>query len=1113
MSDYVELHLHDHYSALDGLNTPEEYMKRASEIGMTHLAQTNHGTLAGHREFQLAAQKANIVPILGLEGYISETDRFDRRTTAKRQDGTNVYNHIILLSQDETGLKNLNKLSELAWSEGFYNKPRFDFELLEAYSDGLIILSGCLSGLLAKAILNGDTDKAIEHAKHLDRIAPGRFYIELQGHNPPELNHALIEIADRLHIPIVATSDCHYARKEDLWIEEALLILSTKPKPISSRELDFDKSQKMDFLDRYNYLYPERRMTFQDFDLFLHKASEHRDAFAKQGIDREDLYENTVKIAHSIGDYPYHKGLDLLPLPQGADPSEILWKKIREGMERRGVSGIKKYEDRAKYEFDILDGKGFSAYMIHVADAVDWAKRKGIRVGPGRGSGAGSLVCYALNITDVDPMPHGLIFERFIDIDRSDFPDVDLDFEDKRRDEVKEYMRRRHKNVASIATFTYFRDKNVIKDAARVFRVPMSEVNKATKNVNAPPDHDFFDVFKESPQGKEFSEKYPEVMSLAGELRGRIRGGGMHAAGIVMSKNELSDVAPIETASNKQDKQAPRIPLLAVDMEQAADIGLIKFDFLGLKTLSVIDDTIELVKKRKNIDIRLAEINLEDQAVYRMLSSGQTKGVFQCEASPYTKLLMRMKVSSFDELAVSNALIRPGAMNVFGDSYLRRKSGKEKSTSIHPDVDKYLEDTFFLPIYQEQSMRLVSDLAGMGMSTANKVRKITAKKQDVKLLAEYKDKFIDGATPKVGREAAEFLWGSIEETASYAFNKSHAVAYSLVSYWTAWLKHYYPKEFMVSILNNEGDKDSMTDYLIETKRLGMKILLPHVNKSKSDFTIEGNDIRMGLSNIKFVSTLRAAKLVDQAPYESYAELEAWVGTSGNGLNAQVLTGLNAIGAAKFDDNPLHGNERKNFYEYLGIPEFDLGSVPDVIRTQLTPFHAEKTDENEDVVEYDEDGVYLVRGIVRSIKQGDGWARIDVLDHTGSAGIFTGEDDEFETGKIYIMLVSNNRVARYCLDTDVTENKNNPFVKYLWELDYPDMPKGMYKVVSFRPRKTKKGTDMAYMILADHAKNLTPVLVFDSIFKKAQKMCKEDAVLTLDLERMRDGALTLRNVLG
>jgi DNA polymerase-3 subunit alpha len=1096
--NYTELHLHDHYSALDGLNTPQEYMKRAAELGMTHLAQTNHGTLAGHREFQEAAQSAGIVPILGVEAYISETDRFDKRAKASRKDGTSVYNHIILLAGNENGLRNLNKLNEIGWAEGFYHKPRIDFDALEEYNDDLIILSGCLNSVLCKALEANDMDKAMAYADRLNRMAKGRFYIELQGHNPVETNHGLLLIADTLGIPIVATSDCHYARKEDLWIEEAMLILSTNPKV--NNDFDYSKSQKMDILDRFNYLYPDRTMTFSEIELYLHNMEDHLGAFKAQGIDRPDLFSNTMKVAESIGEYPYYKGLDLLPQPKNADPDILLETQAWEGLKSRGLEKKPEYRERLREELDIIKAKNFSTYFLIVADMVQWAKGEGIMVGPGRGSGAGSLLNYSLRITDVDPIKYGLLFFRFIDPERPDYPDIDLDFADKRRGEVKEYLRRKYGHVASIATFTFFRDKGVIKDAARVFRVPFSEVNRALKAVDAPPALDYFDVFVESPQGKEFNDKYPEVIKLAGELRGRIRGGGMHAAGVVLSKEPLANYMPIETATNTQDKNAPRIPLIALDMNQVADIGGIKMDALGLKTLSVMEDAVKLIETRYDRKVNLHDLDLEDPKVFAMLSEGHTKGVFQCEATPYTNLLIKMKVSSFSDLAVSNALIRPGAMNVFGDSYLARKAGKEKAERIHPDLDKHLEDTFYLPIYQEQSMRLVSDLADLGMSMANKVRKITAKKQDVTLLAEYKDLFVNGCEPKIGETKSEWLWHSIEETASYAFNKSHAVAYSMLSYYTAWLKCYYPREFMVAILNNEGDKDAITDYLIECKRLGIRVLLPHVNKSGVDFQIEGTDaIRFGLSNIKFLSGITAAKLLDKAPYKDYAELYANVMEKGNGLSTRALQGMNAVGAAAFPDNERTGKERENFYEFLRIPAFNTGAIPPKIRAQFT-----------DLIDYDEGGCYIVSGMVKNVKRGTGWARAEIVDETGTAGIFTEENTLIEPGSLYIFMVADNRITRFCTVTDVIEFNKSTFVDFLYTESYPDIPEPMVKVVAFKTVTTKAGKKMARMVVCNENKELRSVLVMPQDFMKAYTQCKEGRVVDIEYGYMKDGTEIFRN---
>jgi DNA polymerase-3 subunit alpha len=507
-----------------------------------------------------------------------------------------------------------------------------------------------------------------------------------------------------------------------------------------------------------------------------------------------------------------------------------------------------------------------------------------------------------------------------------------------------------------------------------------------------------------------------------------------------------------------------------------------------------------MIHDRYGRRIDLLSLPLDDRNVYQMLSDGHTKGVFQCEAVPYTNLLIKMQVDSFDDLSVSNALIRPGAMNVFGDSYLARKAGKESSVKIHPDLDKYLEDTFYLPIYQEQSMRLVSDLADMGMSTANKVRKVTAKKQDVTLLAEYKDAFIAGAEPKIGFEKAEWLWHSIEETASYAFNKSHSVAYSMLSYWTAWLKYNYPREFMVAILNNEGDKDAVTDYLIECKRLGIRVLLPHVNRSGVDFQIEGGDaIRMGLSNVKGLSRISAAKVLDRAPFASYNEFQTYVMEKGNGLTVRVLQGLNAIGGASFEDNPRTGNERDNFYEFLRIPAFNTGAIPPRIRAQFTELES-----------YEESGAFIVSGMVKGIKRGEGWARAEIVDETGSAGIFTEEKTLIEPGNIYIFLVANNSVAQYALMQDVVEYKHTSFIDHLYARDYKDVPPPMVKVVSFNPRVTKAGKKMATMVVANEDKDLKSVLVFPNDYVKAYSKCKEGAVVDVEYGRLKDGTEVFKN---
>lgn len=1084
---YTELHLHDYYSTLDGLNSPDEYMKRAKELGMTHLAQTNHGTLLGHREFQKSAKNAGIVPILGVEAYISPTDRFDRRAKNKRSDGTNVYNHLIILAQGETGIKTLQSLNEKAWTEGFYNKPRIDMELLEENNDGLIVLSGCLNSMLCKAIEAGNFDEAERVAQEFKRILGDRFYIEVQAHNPKPMNEALFSIADRNGIKPVVTSDCHYARKEDLWIEEAMLILSTNPK--FSKEYDFSKSQKMEMLERFNYLYPDRTMTFEKIEIYLKSAEEQLAEFHAQGFDRHDeIVTNTEEIASRIEEYAFHQNLDLLPRPRTGNPDELLEKKARAGLRNKGLDKNPEYVVRLDEELKIIKDKDFSTYFLIVANTIKWAKDNTILVGPGRGSGAGSLVNYVLGITDVDPIKYGLLFFRFINPERNDFPDIDTDFEDRRRNEVKDYLTRKFTHVASIATVGYFKDKGVVRDAARVFRIDPAETDDALKTIST------FDEYQTSSATEGYRKKYPEVEKLALELRGRIRQTGMHAAGIVISKDPISKYAPMETAADPKDKSAPRRALVALDMNEAADLGLIKLDALGLKTLSVMGDAIKMIESRHNRKIVLTDIPLEDKKVYDMISAGHTKGIFQCEAGPYTGLIMNMGgIASFAELAASNALVRPGAMNTIGAEYIARKNGESAVTYPHEDMRWFTEETYGEILYQEQVMLAMTELAGMSMATADKVRKIIGKKKDASEFDQYRAEFVEGASKKVSKSVAEKLWHDFEAHAGYSFNKSHAVAYSMISYWTAWLKTYYPVEFIYAMMKNEEKKENLTTYLIEAKRMRVKVKLPHVNYSQLEFSIEDDSIRFGLADIKFISHNLGSKLIEARPYASYAELEAKVKEKGNGLNVRVLSSMNAIGAASFPDNPKRGDERHFFYEYLNIPAFEIPDMPDGVRAQFTPLSL-----------FREGETCCIMGMVKNVKRGKGWSRIEIVDESGEASFFHKEDTLIAPGNFYAMLIANKRLARYVEIGDFVRDSHNTFVRYMYTKKFSQLTEGFYYVVSNQTRKTKAGKNMADMVLADEQKSLYPVLVFPQMFHKAYGFCKEGSIIEATLKETQDG---------
>ena len=1092
MSDFVHLHVHSHYSLMDGLNTPHELLEAAKKQGQACLAITDHGSLASHRDMQIAAKELKMKPILGLEAYISVTDRFDKRAVSKREDNTSLYNHIILLAKNDQGLKNLQKLSQIAWTEGYYHKPRIDMEVLWEFGDGIIVISGCMNGLISKAIERGENDKAEELVKQFKERFKDDFYIEVQAHNPESLNTALLELADKFGVKPVATGDCHFAKKEERDLEELLLILSTKP--TQNKEADYTSGRlHSNIFDRFDHLYPNRPISFADINVYIQSYSEIKMDFEKAKIEREDIYLSTVEIANKIEVYDFHENLDLLPVPK-KDALKTLKEMCSKSLVEKGLIDNDIYKERILEELQVIEDKNFASYFLVVSDMVNWAKQNEILVGPGRGSAAGSLVCYLLGITDVDPIKFDLLFFRFINPERNDFPDIDTDFMDRRRGEVKEYLRKKFTHVASISTFQYFKDKGVIKDVARTFLVPLKEVERTLKNVET------FEEYETSPNTEEFRKKYPEVTKYASMLRGKIRGNGMHAAGVVVAKDDISKYVPIETRKDPNDSVSGRIPVVAYDMEQTADLGLIKLDVLGLKTLSVIDDAIKNIEKNAKVKIDLKSLELDDPKVFEMLSNGFTKGVFQAEATPYTNLLMKMGVSTFEDLAASNALVRPGAMNTVGGAYIRRKKGEEMVTYAHPIMHEFTERTYGVIIYQEQVMQACVHLGGMSWADADKVRKIIGKKKDAKEFDQYKEQFVSGASQHITPEDAQKLWHDFEAHAGYSFNRSHAIAYSMLSYYTAWLKCYYPLEFMFAILKNEKDKDARTDYLLEAKRLGIKVLLPHINESDLDFSIQGNSIRFGLSNIKYISENIGSKITALRPFKTYKDFTEKANEKGSGINSRAIDALNMIGAAAFPDRPRQGNENENLYEYLGIPKFDTGKLAPKIKAQVNPLQ-----------DFLEEGCFVLLAMVKSIKKGTGWSRVELVDDTGSVGIFHSEQTQIETGMMYFFLVGDNRIHKYVTIDDVVNKIDEPFVQWLYR-DKLKIDAGKRLVLDFTHYKTKANKMMAHIILSDSDKNLERVIAFPKMYTKALGKMQAGKICDPAIAEMEDGTSYVKEVI-
>jgi DNA polymerase-3 subunit alpha len=1087
---YVGLHVHTHYSLFDGIATPQEYVDRAVSLGMPAIAITDHGSLSGHREMYRAAKEKGVKPILGIEGYMCD-DRFDRRDKEDRKEPLDmVYNHIILLAKNQKGLENLNKLNEIAWTEGYYKKPRIDFEVLEKYSEGIIVSSACPSGIIAKSIELGELAIAKKHIEWFKKVFAEDYYIEVMPHNAPEINKTLLELADQYSIKAIVTPDCHHVDQSQKEIQEFKLILNTYSNK-TQKDATYEKSKKhKDMMDRLDYLYGEdRQMSFNKFEIHLLSYEEIKVAMEKQGIYREDIYSNTIDVYNKIEEYDIRDGLNLLPV-QYKNPDKELEDLAIAGLKDKGIYEDARYLERMDEELAVIKDKKFAPYFLVVRSMIAWAKKEGIMVGPGRGSSAGSLLCYALGITDIDPIKHGLLFFRFINPERNDFPDIDTDIQDSRREEVKDYLVRQYRHVASIATFLSFKDKGVVRDIARVLNIPLPDVNKVLKLV------DGWDDFCSSKTTEWFREKYPEVEIYGEKIRGRIRGTGIHAAGVVTSKEPIFKYAPMETRNSPGSDE--RIPVVAVDMEEAEKIGLIKIDALGLKTLSVLKDTLDIIEQRDGKKIDLLSIDMDDRNVYQMLSDGYTKGVFQCEATPYTNLLIKMGVKNLAELAASNALVRPGAMNTIGKDYVDRKHGRQNIDYMHQVLKPFTEETYGCILYQEQVMQACVELGGMSMSEADKVRKIIGKKKDAKEFDIFKDKFVEGASRFITPNNARDLWHDFEAHAGYSFNKSHAVAYSTLSYWTAWLKYHYPLEFMYSLLKNEKDKDARTEYLIEAKRMGISIKLPHINDSDIDFKIEGKGIRFGLSAIKFISDKIAERYISARPFKSYKELEEFTFTKGNGVNSRALQALRIIGAATFNDNPRNDEEIKNnLYEYLNLPEFNM-TVPSHYHAFITPAE-----------DYEEKGSFILMGMVKNIKRSKGWSRIELLDKTGSVGIFDDENTTIEAGNTYIVLANDNRILS-AVPVDSIKGSDSALVKFLNYKMLPYKDDEMF-VVSFKPRVTKAGKKMASLTLADSSRDLHSVTVFPTAFAKAYMKIEEGSAYKFSFGKTKDGTVILEDI--
>jgi DNA polymerase-3 subunit alpha len=839
---FVHLHCHSEYSLLDGANRIGDLIARAQELEQPALAITDHGNLHGAWDFQERAKKAGIKPVIGMEAYVAPGDRRER---SRSRGGGKPYYHLVLLARDALGYRNLVKLSSLAYTEGFYTKPRMDRELLARYSEGLIVSSACMAGEVASHLLEGRLEEAKSVALWYADTFRDRYYLEVQAHDASgiqsKLNALVLTLAADTGIPVIATNDAHFLRNTDHDAHDVLLCIG----------LGKDRSDH----DRMRY----------DNGLYFKSAPE----IAAHFPGRPDVLENTLKIADEIS-VPFSKTYHVpsFPLPAGVgSENELLVRLAEEGAKSRyGDPLPANVRDRLDYELGVITKTGYAGYFLITYDFIKAARDRGIPVGPGRGSAAGSLVAYALRITDVCPLEFDLLFERFLNPERVSMPDIDVDFCFERRGEVIEYVRQKYgrESVGQIITFGTMKSRAVIKDVGRVLGFTPAETDALAKLIPNQPNFSLtvkeaISQIAEVKQLYRNDQRYRQLLDYATALEGLSRHAGVHAAGIVIAPGPLDEYVPVCTQSSKGAgglaSGDETVVVTQYDMNALEKSGMLKMDFLGLTTLTVIHDALVLIEATSGQRLDLAALPLDDPETYRQLRAGRTAGVFQFESALATDLLMGMRCDRFDDLVASNALMRPGPLDAgMHRVYMARKRGEEAVTYPLPELAEVLAPTYGVITYQEQVMRIAQLLAGISLAEADVLRKAVGKK-DAALIEAELTKFTSkavarGHAPGVIDEIA----GQIKTFGRYGFNKSHSVAYSILSYHTAWLKTHWPAEFMAALLSSQiGDADSVVKYINEARELSIDVLPPDVNESGYKFTVVGDKrVRFGLGAIRNV---------------------------------------------------------------------------------------------------------------------------------------------------------------------------------------------------------------------------------------------------------------------
>ena len=853
-SQYVHLHNHTHHSLLDGLSKIPALIQTVQDLGMEAVGITDHGTMSGVLDFYKSAKAAGVKPVLGMEAYVAARSRHDRDPQKDK-----ARYHLTILAMNNQGYQNLMKISTLANLEGFYYKPRLDRELLEQYNEGLIILSGCASGELGEYLRVDNYDEAKRIAAWYKSVFADRYYLELQDHGHPEsstawdvqnkINNYLMRMSEELGIELVVTSDGHYISHDDQDTHEILLCVGTGA-----------------------YLSDEKRMSLKEFELHV---TDPKEIIERWGKTCPKAVSNTRVIADRC-DVNIELGGILIPTfetPDGSSEKEYLDKIVFKGLAWRygNVDADKAAEltideakstltpevlDRANYELGVIDRMGFNGYFLIVQDFINWGKNKGIIFGPGRGSAAGSIVSYAIRITELDPLKYDLLFERFLNPDRISMPDVDIDIQDTRRNEVIAYCTEKYgsNRVASIVTFGTMAARAAVRDVARVLQVPYGESDRIAKLVPQPVQGRHIPLAKSIVDDVDLRHEYEtnqtakRVIDFAVRLEGTIRSHGVHAAGVVIAPDDIVKFLPIEMSQKG-------VPATQFPMGQVEELGLLKMDFLGLSNLTIINNALRIIKKVHKTEIDLFALPLDDQKTFELFQRGDTTGVFQLESAGMKRYLRELKPTVFEDIIAMVALYRPGPMQ-FIDDFIQRKHGEKEITYMHPKMENALQNTYGVLVYQEQVMQISRDLSGFTGGEADTLRKAIGKK-NIEMMGKMKSKFIEGAVELSGADRAdmEVFWKQLEDFAAYCFNKSHAACYGLISYWTAYLKAHYPEAFMAALMTSDADDiDRLAIEITECKHMGIKVLSPDVNESFVEFAVVPGkpEIRFGMAAVKGV---------------------------------------------------------------------------------------------------------------------------------------------------------------------------------------------------------------------------------------------------------------------